>query len=152
DYLLIPPLLTLQYVDGRTRTTIVGPSYLRTDPSGWDAGLAPLVFAAHHGASHYVLVPPALTFYMGDADQELTLSPVWMRGRFPHSSFMAIPPLLALHAEESDRAITVAGPLYWQGHQGREHFWAVPLALAFHLGNDETETTIIGPGYWRRQS
>jgi hypothetical protein len=152
DHLLIPPLLTFQYREGQTETTIVGPSFLRTEPSGWDAGLAPLVFAGHHGASHYLLVPPALTFHTGDADSELTLSPVWMRGRFPHSSFMAIPPLLTLHAEDGNRAITFAGPLWWQGHEGREHFWAVPAALAFHVGDDQTETTIVGPGYLRRQA
>src|SRR5262249_29916410 len=146
-YTLVPPALTLHYGDANTETTVVGPGYLRTHAQGWDAGLAPIVFAASHPRSQYPFVPPL--FFEAQEGPLL---------------FVLIPPLLVGHAGDAEHEFTLAGPFYsWRGPDsghdgllpiymhgrwnGGPHYLAIPPALALHLGDGTTETTVVGPGY-----
>ena len=164
-YLAIPPALALHFGDGKTETTIVGPAYRRTHPEGWDAGVAPLVFAAHHGAGHYTLVPPLAFVHAGDGEAEITIAgPLFERGtRKNGDHFLAIPPALTLHFGDAAGETTIVGPTYlhthesgWDAgvapivfaaHHGDSHYALIPPLLTLHEGDRGHELTIAGPFY-----
>jgi hypothetical protein len=164
-YLAIPPALALHFGDGATETTIVGPGYLRTHREGWDAGVAPLAFAAHHGASHYAVLPPLAFLHAGDGDAELTIAgPLFERGtRKNGDHFLAIPPALTLHYGDAASETTIVGPTYLHTHQGGwdaglaplvfaahhgdSHYTLIPPLLTLHEGDREHELTVAGPFY-----
>src|SRR5262249_26070387 len=116
--------ITLHFGDGTTETTLVVSGYLRTHPEGWDAGLAPVFFAAQHGASHYALIPPALALHYGDAQRETTI---------------VGPGYLHTEPDGWDAGLL---PLVFAGRRGASHYALLPPLLTMHAGDQQNELTI----------
>jgi hypothetical protein len=135
SYALIPPLLTFYYHDPEQSTLVVGPYYQHASPTASYAGLPPLVLSARHpDGSHYLLLPPLLTFHYGDADSENTIAGPFYLARGRESAHLGLVPLLF-------RGRYVDG----------DHYTVIPPLLFVHAGSADSETTVVGPAYYHRE-
>jgi len=182
-YTLVPPLLALHAGGAESETTVVGPFYDRQTADAHDWGIALIAMSARYrDDSHYTVVPPLLLVHTGDPTYEQTILgpvysyrgtssahdgviPIWFQGRFRDGDhYLALPPLLTLHAGGAASETTVVGPFYthssadgtWTGvaplvmtgqRADGAHYTLVPPALFLHRGDPSFEQTVLGPAY-----
>ncbi len=119
----------------RTATTVVPPFFYQSGPTGWSAGLAPLLFAAGGGPrSHFVLFPFIWRFRDDAADKSTTVVLNYLHRRQGDEVTDALFPLL--HYRRGARP----------GGNDETSFTLFPLV---HFRRDATSSVFVTPiGGW----
>ena len=134
-YATLPPLFFHKSGPGDVGSTdVVGPVFVRRDPKGWSAGLAPLVFFGNRdGRQHQVILPPLFIHF---ADERA------------HTSSLLVGPFY--HGRDGAETVDALFPLFYLRHSPHEALLISPLAGWKKDPQKQTETVVVGPfGYQR---
>jgi hypothetical protein len=120
--------LVWNWGDETSNTTIAATFYRHVDPTGWDAGLAPIYFGGEHSADKYHVVPPLLFAHWRDAEE---------------SKYFFVDTYVDFR---NDGFTWTSFPLLFLWRQGQAHHEVV-FPLVWNWGDETSNTTIAATFY-----
>jgi len=130
------------------RTTVVGPVYHHSDPTGADTGLLPLYLGGHHGDRSYDVVPPALFFHAAREGGATTVALPWLwRSSDGDSSTTVAGPVY--HHEDASGSDSGILPLGVWGEHGENGYLVLPGLLTARFTRPGGSTYATLPLFWR---
>ncbi|HEY0712807.1 MAG TPA: EB domain-containing protein, partial [Polyangia bacterium] len=142
-----------RFSNGRTNntTTVIPPGYVKTGPSGWSAGLFPLLFTASWAErSHFVLFPLFWHFNDKQADRRTTVALNYMHRRHGGEVTDALFPLLhyrrGARPGGSDETSFTLFPLIHYRRDAGSRLFLSPIAASSQ--NAERKVGAVLPYFW----
>ncbi|HEY0710273.1 MAG TPA: EB domain-containing protein [Polyangia bacterium] len=151
SYIQFP--LFWRFENGRTnnRTTVIPPVYVKTGPTGWSAGVFPLLFTASWAErSHFVLFPLFWHFNDKQADRRSTVVLNYLHRRHGGEVTDALFPLLHFRRGAkpggSDETSFTLFPLVHYRRDAKSRVFVSPLAASVKTA--DRKAGLIPPYFW----